>query len=101
MASEGAITDICLLARKERAPAQDYVVVRIWDGVCMSKGRRDRLFLPLVQLEQTVGGRKADFAEGVFSAKRFLAYTRRIPSPIWVSTLSSKGMEGLPAALYI
>jgi hypothetical protein len=60
MEGEEAITDICLLAKKEKVPS-GYAVIDL-----------------------TVDGKKADFAEGSMfgSTKRYLAYTRKVPSAL-------------------
>ena len=43
-----------------------------------------------LQLEVTLDGKKADFAEGMFSStRRYLAYTRKVPSSVRVSLHTS------------
>jgi hypothetical protein len=63
MEGEEAITDICLFTKKEKVPS-GYTVIEV-----------------------TVDGKKADFAEGGMfgSTKRYLAYTRKVPSALRVS----------------
>ena len=84
MEGEEAITDICLLAKKEKVPS-GYAVVSIEKklAISVSSSWSKR------QIDLTVDGKKADFSEGSMfgSTKRYLAYTRKVPSALRVSVL--------------
>ena len=93
MEGEEAITDICLLTKKEKVPS-GYTVV---SSRRLGGSKNDVhvhvhvnvlvVYLSAVQIEVTVDGKKADFAEGGMfgSTKRYLAYTRKVPSALRVS----------------